>query len=1037
MNKIVYRLENALNWDIVHFKYANSEADTLEELFSSDNYWKDYTPPKNFYKSKMWFRGKIDVDHSSIDFSEGIDLKFVVDDSAYLWLGKIKKLFFPYEKTIRINYDDILKNRDFYLLVFKTAGLVRIIDVQVTPIKIKKEIEKIREFTLGLKSIYKLLSFDTEQSNARKRIDPNIDKTKLDENERTRLKQKLDELITPFEPIIENKDYKKILDLINSLQPKLKSIIKFTRKFNLTFASNAHIDAAWLWRKKETKEVCKTTFTAVDIMMNKRKDFTYTQSSAVFYKWVEDEKPQLFKKIKKRVKQGRWEIIGGTWLEPDCNLISGESWIEQILFGKNYFKDKFGIDEKIAFNPDSFGYNANLPMIYNDAGITTFFTQKIGWNEETVFPHRIFLWESKDGSRILSYFPFDYVDLITDPFKFVDWLRQFEANTGSRNLLILFGIGDHGGGPTPEMFEKIDTLKKIPGFPNIKFDSVKNYLSETKKELNESELPVWKDELYLEFHQGTFTTQAELKRWNRQLELQLSNLEKLQSLAEITSREKFQTTTDLWEPVLFNQFHDILPGSSIREVVVDAIEDYKECYEKSKLRIQKTAETLFKTSHHQNGRYITVFNPFNWTIEKVIELNAAENLSGVLDVSTKRKLKIQKNLSEEEKKIFVAKDLPPFCTKTFELVFDKKEMITESKRKKIRNNSIENRYFKITFDPDRGILKKVFDKKNKRIVSEHGLNQLVLIDDKPDEWDAWNIDLNGENHYLKFEKFELVEDGPVRTIIRFYYSFFHPKRTKSYPTKDFPTSFFEQDVILYRNLNQIDFETRVDWWEDRMLLKTNFPIKVKNPKVNYEIPFGFIERNHPGKTEVEKAKTEVPALKWVELHDKNLSAAIINNSKHGFDFKDGVLRMSLLRSPLWPDPTADRRKHQIKYSLITRPSQKDKTELFKKAYVYNSELPKFRHNRMIKNRKPFLKISPENVILSSIKAVKGKENSYTFHFFETKGKESMVKLELPRQPGSVYYSNIMQEELERITAKNKTLSFNIKGYSIGAVRVNY
>jgi alpha-mannosidase len=349
-------------------------------------------------------------------------------------------------------------------------------------------------------------------------------------------------------------------------------VADFAKTFTLYFDANAHIDAAWLWRKAETKEVVKNTFASVLNMMRARPDFTYTQSAAAYYQWVATSYPDLFQGIKERVADGRWEVTGGMWIEPDCNLPSGESWMRQILYAKRFFRKELGVDVSIGWNPDSFGYNDNMPMFYANAGITAFITQKIGWNEKNVFPYRLFWWESPDGSRVLSYFPFDYVNTIDDPFRLVDWSRQFEANTGMTKMMILFGVGDHGGGPSLDMIDRIERLKTLDVYPAIEYGTTATYLSWIKAQ-DLSRVPTWKDELYLEYHQGTYTTQAAMKQRNRQSEVLLTNAEKFSSIASLYGRPyDSDALAHAWQGVLFNQFHDLLPGSGIREIYLDAAE---------------------------------------------------------------------------------------------------------------------------------------------------------------------------------------------------------------------------------------------------------------------------------------------------------------------------------------------------------------------------------------------------------------------------------------------------------------------------------
>ncbi len=308
----------------------------------------------------------------------------------------------------------------------------------------------------------------------------------------------------------------------------------------------------------------------------KNLSFTYTQSAAQYYKWMEDYYPDVFQGIKDKVKAGRWEAIGGMWIEPDCNLIDGPSWMRQILYAKRYFKKKLGVDIHIGWNPDSFGYNWNMPMFYQNAGIDAFVTQKIGWNDTNVFPYRVFWWESPDGSKILSYFPFDYVNTITQSYGLVDWLRQFEANTGFTNMLVLFGVGDHGGGPSIEMIDRIQHLRTLDIYPNVVYGTAKEYLNWLKNQ-DLTDVPTWDDELYLEYHRGTYTTQANMKKYNRLSEIKLTNAEKFSSLSNLLYKGKYRSDDleEAWQGVMLNQFHDLLPGSGIREIYIDAMKTYK------------------------------------------------------------------------------------------------------------------------------------------------------------------------------------------------------------------------------------------------------------------------------------------------------------------------------------------------------------------------------------------------------------------------------------------------------------------------------
>ena len=408
-------------------------------------------------------------------------------------------------------------------------------------------------------------------------MDPGIDKSSLDKNEKIKLNKLLQEEARKINiDALENGDILKYRHSVEAVKDALKPVAEFSKKFTLFFDSNAHIDAAWLWRDLETKLICRNTFSSVLHIMDVKPNFTYTQSAAQYYKWMQDLYPEVYKEIKNRIKDGRWEVVGGMWIEPDCNLPSGVSWDRQLLYAKKYFKDSLGVDVKIGWNPDSFGYNWNMPMFYQNAGIDAFITQKIGWNDTNVFPYRVFWWESPDGSKILSYFPFDYVNTITQAYGLVDWLRQFEANTGFRKFMILFGVGDHGGGPTIDMINRIEHLKNVFIYPKIEYGTTAEYIQWLKNR-DLSKLPVWDDELYLEYHRGTFTSHGKTKKYNRKLENLLTESEKFSAVSTMFGNQYPQNDLkDAWEKVMFNQFHDILPGSGIRENYIDAEEKYKE-----------------------------------------------------------------------------------------------------------------------------------------------------------------------------------------------------------------------------------------------------------------------------------------------------------------------------------------------------------------------------------------------------------------------------------------------------------------------------
>jgi alpha-mannosidase len=619
------------NWRISPDLAKPIEGDPTSADFD-DSGWGILRVDEKNYEDSCWLRKEIILSETILGKPVEGKITFLVsvDDYGYFYVNGENKGYFPWDGEFTLTEN--AKPGEKFLIAIKainTGGPLRLLRARIDMEGTKELRQSILDFSLSMRVGQKLLSFDTYQTNARVKTDPGIDKSKLYKEDKKKLNELLQKLAAEVDVNALGKgDIETFKASMENVRLQLQPIKEFAKKFTMFFDSNAHIDAAWLWREKETIEVCKNTFSSVFHMMDEKPDFTYTQSAAQYYKWMEDYYPEIFQGIKDKMKLGRWEAIGGMWIEPDCNLIDGPSWMRQILYAKRYFKNKLGADIHIGWNPDSFGYNWNMPMFFQNAGIDAFVTQKIGWNDTNVFPYRVFWWESPDGSKILSYFPFDYVNTITQAYGLVDWLRQFEANTGFTNMLVLFGVGDHGGGPSIEMIDRIEHLKTLDIYPNVVYGTTKEYLSWLKSQ-DLSDVPVWDDELYLEYHRGTYTTQANMKKYNRLSEITLINAEKFSSLSNLLFKGKYRNENleEAWQGVMLNQFHDILPGSSIREVYIDAMKTYKHSLDignfVSNEALKNIAENI-NTSFVKNGKPVVVFNPLSWERNDVVQFELPE-----------------------------------------------------------------------------------------------------------------------------------------------------------------------------------------------------------------------------------------------------------------------------------------------------------------------------------------------------------------------------------------------------------------------------
>jgi alpha-mannosidase len=779
--------------------------------------------------------------------------------------------------------------------------------------------------------------------------------------------------------------------------------------------------------------------------MKARPDFTFTQSSVIFYQWMENLYPDLFAKIRERIKEGRWELTGGLWLEPDCNLVSGDSWSRHLLYAQRYFKQRFGRQIRLGWNPDSFGYNWNMPQSFQNAGIDAFITQKIGWNDTNVFPHRVFWWEGPDGSRVLVYFPFDYVEDITDGLRLVDRLRQFDGNTGFTKQLVLYGIGDHGGGPSLEMLQRADRLKNLDIFPAVEYGTAEKYLAWLRQQ-DLKNIPVWKDELYLEFHRGTYTTQANTKKGNRESEILLTNAEKFSSAAAWSGRPYNNAVLEeAWKTTLFNQFHDILPGSSIRQVYVDAAEDYQQVALQGRHELSGSLQDIAKnanTSALIGGQPMVVFNPLSWSRSDLATVALPpddRNDYAVFDEKGKEvpsqavsRDQFQRDL------IFVAADVPAFGYKTFLLKKQKPAAPPAGLSASVA--TLENEFYRVAISPDSGWVKSIFDKRsNKEVLAGSG-NRLQFFRDEPKEYDAWELNLIGDEMPTKFRKMEVVENGTVRAVVRMYRDFQYPGRYHQFPTEDFPNSFFTQDVILYRGIPRVEFRTGVEWWENQVTCKVAFPVTVKDTMSTYEIASGTIRRTTQRRTPWEKARHEVSAHKWADLSAKDFGVSLLNRAKYGYDIKDNVMRLTLLRSPMEPDPTADRGNHQIEYALYPHAGTWKEGNTVQAGYEYNYPLLVMLtdcHSGTLPASHSFAQLTPACLVLTSLKKAEDAPEAWIFQWYDSQGDGAEAVLRLAKAPKKAVLCNFLEEDGSPLAVDKNTLKVKTGKSSIVTIKVYF
>lgn len=735
---------------------------------------------------------------------------------------------------------------------------------------------------------------------------------------------------------------------------KVRSSLEFFsnwfRQRRIQLLGHAHLDLAWLWPISETWDVAQRTFESVLKLQQEFPDLTFCHSTPALYAWIEEHRPDLFTAIQQQVVAGRWEVVGGLWVEPDLNLISGESIVRQLLYGQRYVLEKFGQISTVAWLPDSFGFCATLPSILANGGIEYFVTQKLRWNDTTKFPYGAFLWRSPDGTELFSLMSALIGEGI-DPIKMATYGCDWETDTSLQDALWLPGVGDHGGGPTRDMLEIAQHWQQSPFFPRLEFTTAHTYLQHISTQLSAlfSPLAVWDDELYLEFHRGCYTTHADQKRWNRRCEGLLYQAELFASLATLSAGMPYPKAEleAAWKKVLFNQFHDILPGSSIPQVYLDANRAWQEVEQVGSEILQQSlfafaSQIALPTPPYPDAQPIIIFNPTNWQRSQVVTilLPESENDSQIsfdwqICNLEKRELQSQRHClgsrhtPSGEKPIFsisfLANDIPSVGYRVFWLCPYKSSFAPSEPW--VEEFVLENEMLRVTVDPHTGDLSSIFDKINQREVLSAPGNQLQAFQDSGQYWDAWNIDPDYAQHPLppaELLSIHHAERGPLQTRVRV--------------ERKIGRTTFQQDYILQKGSAVLKIKTNVDWQERQVLVKAAFPLKLQADFATYEIPCGAIERPTQPKTAAEQAKWEVPALRWADLSADGYGVSLLNDCKYGYDSQPNQLRLTLLRSASWPDPDADRGFHEFTYALYPHGGSWQSAHTVRRGYELNLPL---------------------------------------------------------------------------------------------------
>ena len=850
---------------------------------------------------------------------------------------------------------------------------------------------------------------------------------------------------------------KKSLSLLEPLRPLFQqSTVQMT--------GNSHIDAAWLWPESETIDVVRRTFSTALQLMNEYPDYTYTQSAAQYNEWIAEKYPAMDAEIKQRIKEGRWEVVGGMWVEPDLNMPDGEAQARSLLLGKRWYKQHYGVDVRIGWNPDSFGYNWQLPQIYKRSGVDYFVTQKMTWNDTNQLPFKLFWWQSPDGSKVLSYFPHDYANGNLDPVRLSEDLAVArQRDPGLDTMMDLYGIGDHGGGPTRTILDQGQHWSQATDAvtPKLHFGLAQPFFIASEQRISSNSpvwdytsiakgykfptpedgkmvIPTWRDEMYFEYHRGVMTTQANHKRNMRENEERALNAEKLASFAWLNGYSYPNAQiTDAWKKIAFNGFHDLAAGSGIGIIYKDAQKEF----DTVRLETAEVSSNATKTLAAQidtastPGVPVLVFNPLAWDRTGIVRVDVQLPSKGASPsiVDAAGHTLLSQVVSSDSKTNSYTLDIstsktPSMGYQVLHAVESKKAAESDLKAS---NTTLENAALRVVIDPKTGCITSLFNKRsNFESLAASGCgNQLQAFKDTPKDYDAWNIDYGTLDHAMTIDtadSVKLIETGPLRATIRI-------ERT-------WQSSHFTQDLSLFANADSVIVDNTVDWHETHILLKAAFPLAASGPMATYEIPYGSIERPTTRNNSWESAKFEVPALRWADLGDGKNGFSLLNEEKYGYDAIGNVLRLTLLRSPTWPDPEADRGIQHFRYELYPHSGTWQQAMTERKGYELNYPLQATvvaPHSGSLPARHSYMSVDAENVVVTAVKKAED-DDSLIFHLFEWAGKSAPVKFTLPPGAISATEVNLVEQPTgSSLEVHGDSVTLPISPFEIRSIEVKY
>jgi alpha-mannosidase len=823
-----------------------------------------------------------------------------------------------------------------------------------------------------------------------------------------------------------------------AIAAQIYALTDFEKLPVVSAVGHTHLDVGWLWRVMHTRDKTGRSFATVLKLMEEYPDFVFMYNQSVLFDFLKTDYPDLWARLKKRVKSKQFEIEGAMWVEPDVNIVSGESLVRQIMRGRRFHIEEFGVTPKVVWLPDTFGYSANLPQIMERSGLEYFVTSKLSWNDTDRHPWDTFFWRGIDGTvtkaQLITAQKFDSDRIYTtynsdlSVSEVMGAWKRYEPKSVHDEVLLCYGYGDGGGGPTRAMIERgIRMERGIPGAPRLKLEGIMAFLDRlgARMDAEAEKFPLWNGELYLQYHRGTLTNVAKNKANNRMAERRLRELEFLASLATLSGQPypKAQLN-EFWETVLINQFHDILPGTSIEEVYVDSDAEYG---------------TLFSTLDSANGPWhsaanaalkpakgeLRVLNFLGHERDALVRVPSAPE--GSLSSGGETRV-LQKLVGAAGETVLAAPvaNLPSLGWTSAAITDGVKAPKTSLSASRTR---LENALIKVTFDSS-GEITSVIDKASGRELIKAGetANSLVAYEDKPLNWDAWDID-----HYFHEQawpladakaKIEVVETGPWRAAIRV--------------ERSYRASKFVQVISLEEGSRQVEFDTFIDWHERQTVIKALFPFDLNVAEIRSEIQFGHVKRATHRNTSWDRARFEASMHRWVDVSEFDFGAAIINDCKYGYDAVENMVRITLVRGATAPYAQADIGEHRLRYALFVHAGISDLEQVHLAAERFNNPVAVI-GDTAVKGvageaRFSFASVDNDCVTIETVKAAENGKG-LILRIFEHANRRVATKVSFGPRIKSVARVNLMEEGSEPVPLEGNAVTLELRPFEITTLRI--